>query len=249
MNFMAQIFLLFLAVFFSNGLKAFQDVYSESAYLSQGETWVHSTQLRVGRRAQWIGPNNEVYAVGRMVGDSRTLSEEQNIYNDNAVFLGLGFDVFPLWPGFRWTNQLGYSWDMAEKIDRQGVDFRTGLVSYHERLLSTGEKFYDEWYSEALYQHRFENVFVNVQSRWSLWQWQFGAVQLSPRYLTVVSFDAQSDAFSRYVDQRLGLQVKVDLWNAVQLNVTPQVLQRWFLGSDLESFQEFRVFVWLYKEF
>jgi hypothetical protein len=245
--------LFFFFLMFSTSLKAsdyFSDFYQETAYLSSADTFVHLSKLRYGQFYESHQTRREYYLLLRVLGDSRTLTEDSsNIYNDNSVFLGPAFDVLGLLPGVRLTASLGYSQDLSSKIDKSAWDYQLGLISYHEKIMSQHTQFFDEWYSELIYQKRHENIFFNLQNRWKLGEYFLGKFPLRPRFKLSFSWDAQANNSARYLDTSLGLRWSWNAFDFIQLYLDPQILRRTALEANARSYGEFRMLLWAYKEF
>lgn len=222
----------------------FYDVYGESVYLKEAETWAQSLKARAGMRHNAV-PSTELYLTSRIGADSRTLLESgTNIYNDNYVFVGPGVDLVSLFPGVRLTLSAGYSWDLVENIDRSGFDMQFGTITYHE--IPVAHRLINEIYSELLYIHRHENTFFNIQNRLRYLLFETGNFRIFPLVSANLSYDAEDFAGARYFDIKPGLRVQIPFSKNVGINIEPQYVYRWPLQDPKGRIEDFRVLLWLY---
>jgi len=147
--------------------------------------------------------------VTRIGADTRTASDPSNaIYNDNYLFTGAGVSYLNAIPGVKLIAEVGYSFDLSKKINRAGVDFRTGWLSYHEILMS---EYYvvAEFYSEGLYVHRYRDFLLDFQPRlfFNLFQ-PAKTISVGPMLSLNFSFDTANEDYNRFLEFNYGVKGK-----------------------------------------
>lgn len=223
--------------------RLFYDFYSENVFLPETENIKVSTfKLRVGPKLK--RPEVEAYLVTRGGIDTETLAQSNDqIYFDNYLFIGAGVDYVNLLPGLRLTVEVGGTIDLTAKIQRDGFDFRTGSMSYHEFDFTS--RLRGELYHEALYTHRYRNI--NVFSKWTqllkVGSFQKNAFSfgLSPYVTLAGSIDTKGVDYNRFIEAYPGLRLKMTYKN-LNMVVTPYYTfgKRYTRPTDRPSYQEFK---------
>ncbi|MEO5970822.1 MAG: hypothetical protein ABIQ95_12920 [Bdellovibrionia bacterium] len=218
------------------------DIYFENIRLSKADTFVGYTQIRSGMSS--LTNHIESYAVIRAAMDTRTLlGTMADVYNDNFLFVGAGFDYLGFLPGVRLTAQAGASMDLSSKIHQGGLDYRFGSQSYHEIRWNEGLK--SEIYSEALYFRRYSNFLTALQFRtiYSLAHWKFGAhsMDLGPLATLVGSLDSEGLDYNRFAEVRLGARLTLQGPFTFALSPYYVIGGRWARPTDLANYADFRV--------
>ncbi len=230
---------------FTSSLRKFTDVYTENSGLLKADTVATYLQLRTGatQTAKW-----ESYGVLRFGADTRTvLGSNDQVYNDNYLFMGVGFDYLGLFPGVRLVGQIGASEDITKKINLGGFDGRAGFMSYHE--INKGiTPIYGEFYSEGIYVHRYRNFLTSIQMRilYDLKTWRLsegGAKNLviSPMANLVLSGDSSGQDYNRFAEARLGARIALRAPITFILNPYYVVGSRWERPTDFPNYQDFRI--------
>ncbi len=237
------------SLFVASAAKAefFGDLYAEGVYLGAAKTTAGLMNLRAGDVPL---EGLEVYGVSRLGGDTRTyLETSDSVYNDNFMFLGAGVDYLGLLPGVRMSFQIGGSFDLNSKINREGFDLRTGVFTYHETPGPT-EEWLQEIYSESLYVRRYRNFLASLQWRLVYNGWSAGDWELSPLGSMVMSVDSQGFDYNRFVELRGGFRFRNREWANLAFQPMYVAGARWNADDVTRaSYQEFRFLVTMFTAF
>ena len=178
--------------------------------------------------------------------DSRTFLEKSDqIYNDNYLFLGAGFDYTGFIEGVRLSLQLGNSFDLNEKIHLRGFDTRVGFMTYHEQMWGL-ERFWNEIYSEAFYVRRYRNGLFNLQLRSVYVPLQLkqdhGRVFEGGPYLNgSFSFDTAAYDYNRFIEAQYGVRIRYRAPFATALHVLGVIGKRTEVNANPRNYQDFRL--------
>jgi hypothetical protein len=226
----------------------FSDFYAEGHYLGNAKTLTGYSQIRGGQK---IESPFELYAVTRIGADSRTLLETGNaVFTDNMLFLGAGIDAPINSLGLRPSVQIGYSFDLSDKISKSNWDARIGLFGFWALPIAKDLK--TEFYTEAFWSRRLNNTFLAPQGRLFWSPLKIAKGELGPQLTIVASTDQKKRFDDRILEERIGLRYS-SLESRIAVLVSPYWAwtQKWYrpTNGQKSSLDEFRFLIALQGEF
>jgi len=226
----------------NNSSRSFYDYYQEAHWPRNLKTLNNYIQLKGGRSFK---DSSELYVVSRSSNDTRTLFDKKSeVLNDNYIFLGDGIDYLGFIPGLRASLQVGRSFDLTDKINREGFDFRFGLQSYHKKNWS----FYleSDLYSEILYTQRYKNINLLLKSSQFLSLFSSTIystnLKLGPLLVGSVSADTQKEDYNQFIEGQLGLRAWLGQ-GALSVTLSPAFVlgKKYLSGQTYHDFESLLV--------